>query len=99
MEAIATGNVNIEPAYQYPIQTENSKKQNEKQYHILMNSIMFLVTSDVLNKENMEAQLVKTMFNTDRNLQYFQQMNLLLYHTKKMCGHSNKPLQGYRNPT
>eukprot|EP00092_Neocalanus_flemingeri_P041411 GFUD01045093.1.p1 GENE.GFUD01045093.1~~GFUD01045093.1.p1 ORF type:complete len:651 (+),score=203.16 GFUD01045093.1:211-2163(+) len=86
VEAIATGNVNIESAYDYMIQTENSKaiEKAALQYHNQMNSLMFPVTLEVLNKENMKAQnqatdiFLNTAVNNDRNRQYFQNLNQLL---------------------
>ena len=83
VEAIATGNVNIESAYDYMIQTVNSKAiaEAEQEYHTQMGSLEFPVILDTLNKQNMAAQnratdiFLKTAVNNDRNMQFFQRLN------------------------
>eukprot|EP00091_Calanus_sinicus_P004745 TRINITY_DN15078_c0_g1_i1.p1 TRINITY_DN15078_c0_g1~~TRINITY_DN15078_c0_g1_i1.p1 ORF type:complete len:223 (+),score=69.79 TRINITY_DN15078_c0_g1_i1:356-1024(+) len=80
VKAIATGNVNIESAYDYVIQTVNSNaiEQAEQQYHNEMNDLVLPVTLDVLNKKNMAAQnqatdiFLRTAVNNDKNMQYFK---------------------------
>lgn len=86
VEAIATGNVNIESAYDYMIQTVNSNaiEQAEQQYHNEMNTLVLPVTLDILNKKNMAAQnqatdiFLRTAVNNEKNMQYFQKLNQLL---------------------
>jgi len=83
VEAIATGNVNIESAYDYMIQTVNSKaiEEAEHEYHVHMNTLDFPVDLATLNRQNMEAQnkvtdvFLKTAVNNDRNMQFFQKLN------------------------
>jgi len=83
VEAIATGNVNIESAYDYMIQTVNTNAiaKAEEEYHSQMNALDFPVTLDVLNTKNMAAQnqvtdiFLKSAVNNDRNMQYFQLLN------------------------
>jgi len=83
VEAIATGNVNIESAYDYMIQTVNSKAiaEAEQEYHLQMGALKLPVTLDTLNKQNMSAQnratdiFLKTAVNNDRNMQFFQKLN------------------------
>jgi len=83
VEAIATGNVNIESAYDYMIQTVNTNAiaQAEEEYHNQMNALDFPVTLDMLNTKNMAAQnqvtdiFLKSAVNNDRNMQYFQLLN------------------------
>merc|ERR1711915_1081195 len=95
VEAIATGNVNIESAYDYMIQTVNTKALNDakEKYQSHMESLKLPVTLESLNQENMKAQnaatdiFLKTAVNNDRNRQFFEELNILfekLFHKHSM---------------
>ena len=95
VEAIATGNVSIESAYDYMIQTVNTKALNDakEKYQSHMESLKLPVTLESLNQENMKAQnaatdiFLKTAVNNDRNRQFFEELNILfekLFHEHSM---------------
>ena len=82
VDAIVTGNVNIESAYESMIFMENSKSKAAalESYQTEMNGLQLPLEMDLLNAANAKAQEVatniflKTAVNTHRNKGFFEDM-------------------------
>ena len=82
VDAIVTGNVNIESAYESMIFMENSKSKAAalESYQAEMNGLQLPLEMDLLNAANAKAQEVatniflKTAVNTHRNKGFFEDM-------------------------